>query len=163
MSSELLLGTITGAFGIQGWVKVFSHTRPPENIFAYTPWILGGGQRHKFLEGRRQGKILVAHLEGIDSREHAASLRGTSISVEREQLPQAAPGEYYWSDLIGLTAINLSEQELGHVTGLLETGANDVLIVNGEREYLIPFVQGRHVLSVDLDDKIIRVDWDSDF
>jgi 16S rRNA processing protein RimM len=88
---------------------------------------------------------------------------GWDIFVSHEQLPKAASGEYYWSDLVGLHVENTEGVDFGGITGLLETGANDVIIVQGERERCIPFLQGQTVLSIDLNADKMIVDWDADF
>ena len=160
------VGEISGVFGIKGWVKVFSYTEPRENILSYSPWQLRKGDQHKVLQvidGQRQGKNVVVHLEGVDDRDMAAGLTGWKIFVDRSQLPETDEDEYYWADLCGLKVITLDNIELGVVDHLLETGANDVLVVIGERERLIPFVLGQTVIKVDLDSGHLIVDWDPDF
>ena len=113
--------------------------------------------------GREQGKTLIARLPGLGDRDTARSLIDTEIAVYRDQLPEAANGEYYWSDLVGLSVVTVQGEELGTVERLIETGANDVLVVTGDRERLVPFVVGRYVKSVDLGAGRIEVDWDPDF
>jgi len=115
------------------------------------------------LEGRQHGKGIVAHLQDCDDRDQAQVLMGYEIGIRRDQLPATAPGEYYWSDLQGLEVINLDGDALGTVDHLIETGANDVLVVKGDRERLIPFIREQVVISVDLDKGEIRVDWDKEF
>jgi 16S rRNA processing protein RimM len=163
---NILLGKISGAFGIKGWVKVMSHTDPKENIFNYSPWWLKKGIESKTLKvsgGKLQGQTLVAHPEGLTDRDQAAALAGWEIWIASNQLPPAKNGEYYWSDLIGLKVENLQGDCLGQISGLLETGANDVVIVKGERARAIPFLQGQTVLAIDLAQGVMKVDWDSDF
>jgi len=163
------LGRINGAYGVRGWVKVFSQTRPMEDILKYRHWQLemrpGSGVRTtvQVLEGRRQGKGIVAHISGCGNRDQAAAMRGVSISVNAAELETLDDGEYYWRDLIGLTVSNQQGTELGQVSGLLETGNNDVLVVTGERERLIPYLPGNSVLNVDLAAGQMLVDWDADF
>ena len=160
------VGEISGVFGIKGWVKVFSYTEPRENILSYSPWQLKKGDQYKVIQvidGQRQGKNVVVHLEGVDDRDAAASLTGWKIFIDRSQLPETHEDEYYWADLCGLKVITLDNIELGVVDHLLETGANDVLVVIGERERLIPFVLGQTVIKVDLDSGHLIVDWDPDF
>ncbi len=117
------------------------------------------------LEGRRQGKTVVARLQGIETREQAEALRGALISIERSQLQPLPIGEYYWADLIGLEVLDTRGRQLGRVTNLMETGANDVLIVRDEdgKEILIPWLKERVILEVNLEMGNIRVDWDPDF
>jgi 16S rRNA processing protein RimM len=107
---------------------------------------------------------MVAQLPGVDDRDQAAALIGTDIHVAREQLPPPAKGEYYWVDLEGLEVVTTDNVELGRVSHLFATGANDVVVVrDGTRERLIPFVQGSYVRSVDLSAGRMVVDWDPEF
>jgi 16S rRNA processing protein RimM len=163
----IVVGRISGLYGVRGWVKVFSHTQPRENILRYSNWFLqrnGEWQAVVLEDGRSQGKGVVAKLQGCDDRDAAAALMGSTIAISREQLPQSAPDEYYWADLQGLRVSNLDGVELGVVDHLLETGANDVLVVRqGKTERLIPFVQGQFVTNIDLEAGEMTVDWDPDF
>lgn len=163
---RILVGRICGLFGVRGWVRIYSHTRPRDNILRYTPWSvrLPEGWRSMALgEGRRQGKGLIARLEGVTDREAAAALVGAEVAIAREQLPPLAQGEFYWSDLIGLKVLNRRGEGLGVVVDLLETGAHDVLVVQGERERLIPFVPGQVVTEVEPRAGTLRVDWEPDY
>jgi 16S rRNA processing protein RimM len=160
------VGKVSGVFGIKGWVKVFSFTDPRENILTYSPWLLIKGDETKSVDvtdGQLQGKTIVAQLNGFNDRDQAASLMGWDIFITRDQLPKAARGEYYWSELIGLAVENVQGVQLGLVDSLLETGANDVMIVQGERERAIPFLQGQTIINVDMDAGRIIVDWDPEF
>ncbi|MFN3920213.1 MAG: ribosome maturation factor RimM [Methylohalobius sp.] len=167
MVKRIAVGEIRGAFGIKGWVKIYSYTEPRENVLAYSPWELEHqGKRWKIavLTGRRQGRTVVAALDGVTTPEQAQALRGAKISIDRAQLPQPAEGEFYWVDLIGLTVIDLSGRQLGQVVDLMETGANDVLIVRAEsREILIPWLREQVVREVDFKTGTIQVDWDPDY
>jgi 16S rRNA processing protein RimM len=160
------VGRISGVHGVKGWVKVFSYTEPRENILHYRPWYLrhgGDWQPRQCIEGSRHGKGVIARLEACEDRDQARALMNTEIGVRRDQLAATAPGEYYWNDLLGLEVVNLQDETLGRVDHLIETGANDVLAVKGERERLIPFVLGQVIIHVDLEAGVIRVDWDKDF
>ncbi|MGD8378525.1 MAG: ribosome maturation factor RimM [Gammaproteobacteria bacterium] len=165
-AERVTLGRICGLFGVRGWVKVFSYTDPRENIVNYSPWLvrLGGEWRSfRVLEGRRQGKNVIARLEGIDDRDQAMPLLHAEVAIERAGLPELAAGEYYWADLQGLEVVTVGGLILGRVDQLLETGANDVLVVQGERERLIPWVRGEVVRKVDTAAGRIEVDWDPEF
>lgn len=161
------VGRIAGFYGVRGWVKVYSHTQPRDNILSYTTWYLRRGgewQPFQLEDGRVHGKGIVAKLQGYDDRDAVTTLMKSLVAIRREQLAPAAPGEYYWADLQGLTVRNLDNVELGKVSHLLETGANDVLVVHeGATERLIPFVTGEYVTSIDLEQGTITVDWDPDF
>ena len=164
-TQRVTLGRIVGLFGVKGWVKIYSATRPIEDILNYSEWLVGGEgaeRRVRLLDGRLQGPGLVALLEGCADRDQARALVGATIAVERAQLPALAEGEYYWCDLEGLRVLTLEGQVLGNVDHLIETGANDVLVVHGERERLLPYT-GEVVRRIDLEAGLIEVDWDADF
>jgi 16S rRNA processing protein RimM len=159
------VGHILGAQGIKGWVRIFSNTSPRDNIVKYSPWIIEQGDELKAvsISGRSQGKNIVARLEGCENRSAAEALTGCRILINPAQLPDLQAGEYYWSDLIGLQVESLQGEPLGVVASLLETGADDVLVLSGERERLIPFVIGDIVHEVDLERQRLVVDWLPDY
>jgi 16S rRNA processing protein RimM len=163
---QISVGKISGLFGVKGWVKVFSFTDPRENILSYSPWLLKKNDQTKtvnVVNGQLQGKTIVAQLAGIGDRDQAASLMGWDIYITQNQLPSAGKGEYYWSELIGLNVETIDGIQLGVVDSLLETGANDVIIIQGERERVIPFLQGQTIIKIDLDEGKMVVDWDPEF
>ncbi len=162
----VIMGKISGLYGVKGWVKVFSDTQPRENILRYSPWYLyreNAWVRYEPCQGRRHGKTLVTRLAGCDDRDQAAALLGSVIAVPRAQLPETAENEYYWMDLEGLKVTTVAGVSLGTVSHLFSTGANDVIVVRGDKERMIPFVQPDVVTSVDLDGGTMTVDWDPDF
>jgi 16S rRNA processing protein RimM len=171
MASEefVPVGKISGAFGVKGWVKVFSFTDPRKNILSYSPLYIS--RKGEWIEvkktgGRTQGKGVVMGLENVTDRDQVLPLIGAELAIKNTQLKPTAKGEFYWSDLFGLTVVNLQDREFGQVDHLLETGANDVLVVKEDgknEERLIPFVMDEVVKLVDLDNKIIRVDWEVDY
>lgn len=167
MAEDLIsVGKVSGIFGVKGWIKIYSYTEARENILSYSPWILKRGKESKtveVLEGRRHGKTVIASLEGLNDRDKAAELNGWEILIRAEQLPNARQGEYYWTDLIGLQVKTVSGVDIGSVEQMLETGANDVVVVKGERERLIPFLQGQTIIDIDLVSGEMLVDWDPDF
>jgi len=161
---QILLGYISAVHGVKGWVKVHSWTRPMEAILNYQPWLLGDSLKPvEIVDGRKQGKGLAALLPDVADREQARLLVGTQIFANRDQLPATEEDEYYWADLVGLEVRTLSGAVLGRVETLMETGANDVLVIRGDRQHLVPFVQGQYVKRVDLAGKLIEVDWDPEF
>lgn len=157
---QVIVGKISGVYGVSGWVKLFSYTRPKENIFNYSPWQLQPNRETRsLLEGREHGKTLIARLEGIEDRDAARRLQGSDITISRDQLPEPGPGEYYWYDLLGLDVVDTRGAGLGKVMEIRETGANDILIIKGKRRYLVPLVMDEVVKEIDLENRRITVDW----
>ncbi len=147
-------------------MRVQSFARPPESILDFPTWWVetGDGWQERAVESSRvQSNGIVVALEGCGDRESAVALRHAAVAVPRSALPEPAPGEYYWYDLIGLAVATTEGVELGHVDHLLETGANDVLVVHGDRERLIPWIRGQVVHRVDLAGGRMIVDWDPTF
>ena len=171
MSEETLihLGKISGVHGVKGWLKVFSFTRPMEGILNYPYWLISNAnagqqpQTVEIAEGRKQGRGLLVRLTKIDSRTDAEQLIGFDIHIPRSELPVAQTGEYYWMDLIGLSVQTQQGDLLGTIKQIMETGANDVLVVLGDRERLIPYIKDRVIKQIDLENGLMTVDWDADF
>lgn len=169
---ELRLGSINGSHGIKGWVKVFSYTDPMEAILNYSPWILRKGSEVKEVrvsEGKISGKRLIARLEDVDTRNDADALIGFEIHKAEEAMPGLAQGDYYWYQLEGLLVRDMTGTVFGRVDHLLETGANDVMVVKAntdsvdDQDRLIPFVESEIVTEVNLDAGEIVVDWQVDY
>ena len=167
----VVLGKIGAVHGVRGEVKVHSFTESMETLLDYPVWQLRRGEdvkQVKLVSGRLQGKSLVAKIEGLDDREIARTLTNYEICVYRSELPELTDGEFYWSQLEGLKVINQDQQLFGIVDHLLETGANDVLVVKpcagslDDQERLLPYTE-QCVQSVDLTAGEMRVEWDADF
>lgn len=160
------MGRIAAPFGVKGWVKVQPLTAQPRNLLDYAVWWVGRGgewQEHRVAAARVQAAdAVVAQLAGCEDRDAAAAFRGCSIAVPRSALPRTGASEYYWADLIGLVVVTGNEQRLGRITGILRTGANDVLVVEGERERLIPFIADV-IREVDPAAGVVRVNWAADY
>ena len=167
-SDRLLeIGEIKAAYGIKGWVKVFSHTRPIEQIFTYSTWYVGDGENWQKMEledsRQRSNNGLVAKLKNITDRDSALSLAGKKIAIDKTKMAELEDGDYYWSQLLGLEVINLKSEKLGQVVEILETGANDVLVVKNEQtERLIPYAKSI-VVKVRIEPGQILVDWEKDY
>jgi 16S rRNA processing protein RimM len=165
----VVLGRIAGVFGLRGELKVESYTEPRDGICDYSPWLLKRGEAtddqlvERVVEmGRPHGKGVVVRLEGITDIDLARALIGSEVLVPRSALPEPAEGEHYWNDLEGMLVVTVDGVELGEVSHLFETGANDVMVVKGDRERLIPYIPGV-ISAVDATARTITVDWDPDF
>ena len=163
--TRIVLGRITGPFGVRGWIKIVSYTEPPEQILDYPRWradLPGQASRElRHVEGRRHGKGMVAKLEGIDDRDAAIALAKPELWVDRQELPALKEGEYYQADLIGLEVVNLAGELLGRVDHFLDMPASPVMVVVGERERWLPAGPGS--LRIDRNRGRITVDWDAEF
>jgi 16S rRNA processing protein RimM len=161
------MGRIAAPFGVRGWVKVKPYSEDPDALMDHPVWLLGRGEQWREVrveDCRGHGEYLVALLEGVADRDAAETLAGMEVALRRDALPEPEEDEYYWSDLVGLAAVNRDGVPLGRVDHLLDTGANDVLVVKDDgngRERLIPFT-AHTVDEVNLQDRIIRVDWHPD-
>jgi 16S rRNA processing protein RimM len=165
-AAGVVLGRIAGPFGVRGWVKVKSYTEPAEGILGYRNWhvsVPGAGPRKlRPVEGRLHGDFVVVRLAGIDDREAAATLVHCEISVPRGDLPPTVERQYYMADLEGLEVLTTDGHVLGRLDHFVETGANPVMVVMGERERWLPLVPSC-LKEVDLAAGRIVVDWDPDF
>ena len=169
---KVVIGRISGHFGIKGWVRIQSYTRPAEQIFEYPEILISvivaneSWKSFTVEEAKRQGNKLVCKLSGLQSREDAEHFLGCEIAVTRSQLGCLPDGEYYWMDLIGCDVISVQGIELGRLASIMETGANDVFVVESAldtgKELLIPWV-GQVVVGVDLVNRLITVDWQEDY
>ena len=164
----MVLGRIGRVHGVKGWLRLHSYTEAPESLLAHRRF-QSGSRLLEMDEGRRQGQTLLAHFKGYDSPEAAAALTGLELAVAREALPALEAGDYYWHQLQGLRVVNQRGEDFGIVQRLLETGANDVLVVQPDsgsidrRERLIPYLPGPVVTGVDLDAGRLTVDWEADY
>jgi 16S rRNA processing protein RimM len=171
-SQETVVGRITSVFGVKGWLKVYSYTDPREGILDYRDWTLvldGKRMPVKLVDGRRQGQGIVVSLKGIDDRDQARAYSGADVLVPTDALPALPEGEYYWHQLEGLAVETVEGERFGYVHHLMETGANDVLVVRpdagsiDQRERLIPWLPDQVVTEVDLGAGRLTVDWDPEF
>lgn len=159
------MGRVAAPFGVQGWVKIQPFTEEIDGLADFPRWWLGDGESWREIAVdacNAHGAVLAAKLEGCNDRDAAAALKGTQVAVPRDALPRTAKDEYYWSDLIGLAVVNLQGESLGKVSGLLETGAHDVLVVRNGQERLIPFI-AQYVIEADIAGGQVRVDWGLDY
>jgi 16S rRNA processing protein RimM len=141
----LLIGKITVPFGVRGQVKMFAITSTPEHlqrvktVFVgddFTPYQLQRSAIHK-------GAMMIVTLNGVATREAAEALRGQDVYMRASDALPLASDEYYLHDLPGLRVRTTDGTELGVVKEVLETGANEVLVVKrtGGGEALIPMIK----------------------
>lgn len=163
--SLVIMGRIVAPYGVKGWVKVLPETELIDGLLEYNTWQVGkdGNWRGiKLKSGKVHNDVLVVKLEGINDRDAAFACKGQQVAVPRNSLPTLDGTEFYWSDLTGLTVTNQQNIDFGKVVDVFETGANDVVVVKGEVDRLIPFTE-QTVITVDLEKQTMLVDWDEDF
>jgi 16S rRNA processing protein RimM len=170
---QITLGKVGAVYGIKGWLKIHSFTDEPEAILDYFPWSLKLGNKIQTVEitdWRKHNKGLIVKVAGIDDRDEAQALVGSEILTSEAALPELPQGDFYWRDLIGLSVVTNKGYDLGVVTDMMETGANDVLVVKAnlndgfsKKERLIPYLFKQVIESVSIENKQICVDWDPGF
>ena len=162
----VVLGRVSGLFGVRGWLKIHSYTKPRDAILNYQVWLIeldGAWRSVDLAEGRRQGKSIVARFRDTCDRDAAAVFLNSTIGVERNLMPETGKDEYYWTDLEGLRVEKHAGDYLGTLAYLLETGSNDVMVVkDGTNEVLIPFIIGDVIKDVNLGEGKIVVEWELD-
>ena len=173
IGKEVILGKVGAVYGIKGWLKIHSFTDDQEAILDYFPWSLKLGNKVQSVEitdWRKHNNGLVVKVAGIDDRDIAQKLVGSEIFVSEDALSDLPEGEFYWRDLIGMAVVTDKGYDLGQVSDIMETGANDVLVVKanlkdgfGKKERLIPYLMDQVILSISAEDKQICVDWDPGF
>ena len=161
-SRRIEVGRLGAAHGVRGWLRVQSFTDPPQRLFEWQRWRLQSGTEVNVLESRPQGNGWIARLEGVEERDAASRLTGQMILVEHEALPPTEGREHYRDDLVGFGVKNLEGVVLGVVDHFIDTPGNTVMVIQGERERLVPMTR-EHLRSVDKDARSLVVDWPEDF
>jgi len=173
IDKEIILGKVGAVYGIKGWLKIHSFTDDKEAILDYFPWSLKLGNKQQSVDitdWRKHNNGLVVKVGGIDDRDEAQALVGSEILTTEDALPELPEGDFYWRDLMGMAVVTDKGYDLGTVSDMLETGANDVLVVKanrndgfGKKERLIPYILDQVIKSVSIENKQICVDWDPGF
>lgn len=174
-SNLITVGRITGVFGIKGWVKLKSFTDPQDNVLEYSPLLLKtkhGVKECEIAEYQFRPQGLVVRLKGVDDRNAAEALAPVDVAIDKSLLPELGDDDFYWHQLEGLRVVTIFDgnaQDLGVVSKVMATGANDVLEVKpdaqsiDDRDRLVPYVLDLYVKKVDLSAECITVDWDPEF
>ena len=185
--TDVVVGLVSGLHGVQGALKIKSFCEPAEGIFNYRPWSLarpGFGASGALINNsaskclawaerpllvgvpikiRGSGTSLAARFAEIEDRDQAGLWIGSLVTVPHSCLPKLGSGDYYWRDLVGLNVENLQGVAFGVIAEMMATGSNDVMVVNGDRQRLVPYIPGQFVMNVDLALRKIIVDWDPEF
>ncbi len=165
MPQLITLGKIGKTYGIKGWFKVISFTNPAENILNYPTWTLKHPRSTEVVAieaSRPHAGGFIAKIKGCETPEEARLYTNAEIQIPKEELPELAPDEHYWHDLIGIEVYDLNNKKLGVIDEVMATGANDVLRLKGESECLIPYIP-QVIQTIDLENKRLIVDWDPNF
>jgi 16S rRNA processing protein RimM len=163
-SALIQLGFVGAPFGVRGWIKLRSHTDPPERLLEHRSLRIGQGsvwQNYRIEASGRSGGALTVKLAGVEDRDQAQALRGAQVCVPRSELPQRDDKDFYRADLIGCEAVNLDGARLGVVQHFIETPVQVLMVVRGVQEFWIPAVP-QHLRRVDLEARRVVVDWSAD-
>ncbi|HBA35088.1 MAG TPA: ribosome maturation factor RimM [Gammaproteobacteria bacterium] len=164
--NPIVLGKINGFYGVKGWVKIYSYTDPRQQIFTYPCWHIKVNEewvKCEVAEWLERGKNLLARLSDYTNRDQATELLSVDIVIDRSELPESGAGGYYWTDLVGIEVFTEQKVYLGVIDHLFSTAANDVIVVRGERERLIPWLREEVITEVNLKEGWLIVNWDPDF
>ena len=161
---KVFIGKVTGVHGIKGWLKIQSFSSPPENILNYPSWIIANQGLEDFYlieQGKKLNNKIIVKLEKIDDRTTAEFLINSKIQILRSDLPKLTNESYYWSDLEGLNVLNSEDNMIGKIESLIETGANDVMVINRSKNkrVLIPFVMHEIIKEVNIELNFVKVAW----
>lgn len=167
----VLVGRITGAWGVDGWVRVTPFNDPRLSLLVQLPeWWLqsAAGRRAVRIEHAKPhgSDDIVAKIVGVDDRDAAFALRGLEVLLSRAQFPALDEDEVYWTDLIGCTVTDLRGESLGAIVAIEAQPAHPLMRVleagASPREHLIPLLP-EFVVSIDLDGRIVVADWQRDY
>ena len=167
MNDLVIMGRVVAPYGVFGWLKIVPDTEEFDGLLGYKKWWIGKDNDWRELavkEAKIHNDVLVVKLQGIDDRDAAVACKGKQIAVPRALLPKLKSEEYYWSDLIGLAVKNQQDVDFGKISDVFATGANDVIVAKSDtgQERLIPYI-AQNILEVNMVEKTMLVDWDSDF
>jgi 16S rRNA processing protein RimM len=168
----VLVGHVSGAYGIHGWVRIRPYSSDGDALLAAKTWWLDKPELHdiEMMQAKRHNDEVVARLMGVSGRDAAEALKGATVQIRRSHFPALDNDEFYWVDLIGLAVVNERGEHLGMVGDLMDNGAHPILrvdppVAEGEKprpELLIPFVD-QFVKTVDQAARLITVDWEADY
>ena len=162
----LVIGRFGRPHGVKGLITIISFTEPRENILDYARWHVFKNNQWLPLSDLKttvNNKFILAEIEGYHDRDQVAMLTNLDIAIQRDQLKTLKPDEYYWHELVGMKVVNHQGEIFGEVTEMMATGSNDVLVVQGARKHLVPYLPDEVVTNIDGNQRIITVDWDADF
>ena len=163
---KIIVGRFGSPFGVKGWIKLQSFTDPEDNLLDYKCWYWSNQDNWISIEHDdhvRHGKGWIVHLVGYDSPEAVRFLAGNDVAVARSEFPPLAEGEFYLNDLLGFSAVNLQGIELGTITGFIDSGAHELLVITGTKEHLVPLIKGVFFKSIDKPKQQVIIDWDPEF
>jgi len=164
---KVVIGRVSSPHGVRGWVKILSFTDPIENIFSYKSIFLEKGNEYlpfEIEDYSTNGKIIRIKLKGVDDRDQSEAISKCEILIDREELPEISSDSYYWTDLLGFEVRTEANECIGLLDSFFETGSNDVMVIVGENNSrkLIPFINIDVVKNVDIESKVIIVNWNEE-
>lgn len=159
-STKILIAKIQAHQGLNGWLKVYSYSETKEKLSNYNYFFLLKDDHYICLEVEKFliEKTVKLKFKNFNNREDTKEFIGQNLYIEDSQLETLNSGEFYWKDLIGLDVYLNNSSKIGIVSDIIETGSNDVLVVKGKKEYLIPYIFGESIKEIKLEEKKIVID-----
>ncbi len=157
---KILIAKIQAHQGLNGWLKIYSYSETEEKFSNYTHFFVLNNRNYDQLdiEDIKIDKSIKIKFRSINSREDAERFIDKSLYIEADQLEKLNDNEYYWKDLIGLDVYIEEGEKIGVISDIIETGSNDVLVIQGEKELLVPYIYGQSIKNVFLNDNKVVID-----
>ena len=159
-TEKILIAKIQAHQGLNGWLKVYSYSESKKKFSNYKHFFVmdNNSYTHLDIEDIIVNKSIKIKFKSFNSREDSDQYVGKNLYVDREQLDVLENNQYYWNDLIGLKVYLDDGKEIGVLSEIIETGSNDVLVIKGDKEILIPYIIGESVKYINMEDKKIVID-----
>ena len=157
---KILIAKIQANQGLNGWLKIYSYSENKEKFSSYTHFFVLHNKNYDQLdiENIIIDKSIKIKFHSINSREEAERFIGKNLYIENDQLEKLNDNEYYWKDLIGLDVYLEEGKKIGVISDIIETGSNDVLVIQGDKELLIPYIYGESIKTIFLNDNRVVID-----
>ena len=149
-SEKILIAKIQAHQGLNGWLKIYSYSESIEKFSKYKYFFVLNNKKYIRLdvEDSLINKSIKIKFKNFNSREDSNDYIGKDIYISEDQLDKLKENQFYWNDLIGLNVYLDNEEKIGVVADMIETGSNDVLVIKGDNEILIPYIFGESVKTL---------------
>ena len=159
LNKKILIAKIQAHQGLNGWLKVYSYSETKQKFSEYKYFFIQKENNtiRLDIEDISIGKSIKVKFKNFNCREDSQDYIGEEIFINEDQLDVLEANQFYWKELIGLTAYLNNGKKIGIVSDIIETGSNDVLVIKGEEEILVPYIFGESVMEVVVEEKKIII------